>query len=248
MVLVGDEKQLDAVDAGKPFAQLQRAGMTTARMDEIMRQRDAELKEAVRASLAGEVKTAFNKLGERIAEAEPDNLAGAAAARWLMLPEEEREKTGLMAPSHSLRQQINAYIRERLVRDGAIRGPGMKTNRLVSRGLHPCRDDRGGQLRAGRHRGVSPPVQEPRGGERRTTAGARSGSGHGHRLPVIAGRRRGRVAAPARGRKPGRGGGLQEREHRAARPATASAGRGTTSLMAWSTATWRRSWRWGRKV
>ena len=61
VVLVGDEKQLDAVDAGKPFAQLQRAGMTTARMDEIMRQRDEELKEAVRASLAGEVKTAFGK-------------------------------------------------------------------------------------------------------------------------------------------------------------------------------------------
>ena len=134
VVLVGDEKQLDAVDAGKPFAQLQRAGMTTAKMDEIMRQRDEELKEAVRASLAGEVKTAFGKLGERIAEAEPDNLAGAAAARWLMLPEEEREKTGLMAPSHSLRQQINAYIRTRLVRDGAIRGPGIKTARLVSRG------------------------------------------------------------------------------------------------------------------
>ena len=35
VVLVGDEKQLDAVDAGKPFAQLQRAGMATAVMDEI---------------------------------------------------------------------------------------------------------------------------------------------------------------------------------------------------------------------
>jgi len=134
VVLVGDEKQLDAVDAGKPFAQLQRAGMRTARMDEIMRQRDEELKEAVRASLAGEVKTAFGKLGGRIAEAEPDNLAGAAAARWLMLSDEEREKTGLMAPSHRLRQQINGYIRERLVRDGAVRGPGTRIERLVSRG------------------------------------------------------------------------------------------------------------------
>ena len=47
VVLVGDEKQLDAVDAGKPFAQLQRAGMRTAVMDEIMRQRDPALKEAV---------------------------------------------------------------------------------------------------------------------------------------------------------------------------------------------------------
>ena len=40
VVLVGDAKQLDAVDAGKPFAQLQAAGMQTATMDEIMRQRD----------------------------------------------------------------------------------------------------------------------------------------------------------------------------------------------------------------
>ncbi len=36
VVLVGDAKQLDAVDAGKPFAQLQAAGMKTAVMDEIM--------------------------------------------------------------------------------------------------------------------------------------------------------------------------------------------------------------------
>ena len=47
MVLVGDEKQLGAVDAGKPFAQLQAAGMKTAVMDQIMRQRDPALKEAV---------------------------------------------------------------------------------------------------------------------------------------------------------------------------------------------------------
>ena len=40
VVLVGDAKQLDAVDAGKPFAQLQQAGMKTATMEEIMRQRD----------------------------------------------------------------------------------------------------------------------------------------------------------------------------------------------------------------
>ena len=49
VVLVGDSKQLDAVDAGKPFAQLQAAGMKTAVMDEILRQKDADLKEAVRA-------------------------------------------------------------------------------------------------------------------------------------------------------------------------------------------------------
>ena len=134
VVLVGDEKQLDAVDAGKPFAQLQREGMKTAVMDEIMRQRDPELKEAVEASLAGDVRKAFEKLGGNIAEVKPDNLAGAAAARWLALSPEERANTGLMAPSHALREGINEIVRERLVRDGVVHGPAMMGERLVSKG------------------------------------------------------------------------------------------------------------------
>ncbi len=134
IVLVGDERQLDAVDAGKPFAQLQAAGMQTAVMDEILRQRDAELKEAVRASLAGEIGKAFDRLGDRIAEVHPRNLAGAAAARWLRLSPEQRESTGLMAPSHALRREINGHIRERLARDGVIHGPAFTGGRLVSHG------------------------------------------------------------------------------------------------------------------
>ena len=134
VVLVGDEKQLDAVDAGKPFAQLQREGMKTAIMDEIMRQRDPALKAAVEASLAGNVRKAFEKLGSNIDEVKPDNLAGAAAARWLALSPEERANTGLMAPSHALREGINEIVRERLVRDGVVHGPAMQSERLVSKG------------------------------------------------------------------------------------------------------------------
>ena len=134
VVLVGDAKQLDAVDAGKPFAQLQAAGMPTAVMRDILRQQDPDLKAAVEASLAGDVERAFEKLGENVAAVKPDNLPGAAAARWLALSPEERERTGLIAPSHKLREGINAIIRERLVRDGVVRGPALTTERLVSRG------------------------------------------------------------------------------------------------------------------
>ena len=134
VVLVGDAKQLDAVDAGKPFAQLQAAGMKTATMSEIMRQREPDLKAAVEATLAGDVRRAFDKLGSNVAEVKADNLAGAAAARWLALPPEERERAGLMAPSHKIREKINAIVRERLIRKGAVCGPAFLTNRLVSRG------------------------------------------------------------------------------------------------------------------
>ena len=102
--------------------------MQTAVMDEILRQKDMELKEAVRASLAGD---AFEKLGERVAEVKADNLAGAAVARWLKLSAQERENTGLMAPSHALRRGINGHIRERLARDGVIHGPVLESERLV---------------------------------------------------------------------------------------------------------------------
>ena len=134
VVLVGDAKQLDAVDAGKPFAQLQQAGMKTAVMDQIMRQRDPDLKAAVEASLAGDVTAAFEKLGDNIAEVKPDNLAGAAAARWLKLSAEERERAGLMAPSHALRAEINGIIREQLAREGVVKGPALVNERLVSLG------------------------------------------------------------------------------------------------------------------
>ena len=134
VVLVGDSRQLDAVDAGNPFAQLQAAGMPTATMDEIMRQRDPALKEAVEASLRGNIEKAFEKLGGNVAEVKPDNIAGAVAARWLRLSEEARANTGVMAPSHELRQAINGHIRERLAREGRIHGPAMASERLVSKG------------------------------------------------------------------------------------------------------------------
>ncbi len=56
------------------------------------------------------------------------------AARWLKLSAEERERTGVMAPSHELREGINAHIRERLAREGRIAGPILQTQRLVSKG------------------------------------------------------------------------------------------------------------------
>ena len=134
VVLVGDAKQLDAVDAGKPFAQLQAAGMQTATMDEIMRQRDPALKEAVEASLKGDIEKAFEKLGSNVAEVKPDNIAGAVAAGWLRLDEEARGNTGVMAPSHELRLGINGHIRERLAREGRIHGSAIESERLVSKG------------------------------------------------------------------------------------------------------------------
>ena len=135
VVLVGDEKQLGAVEAGKPFAQLRAAGMSTVVMDEIVRQRDAELREAVCASLAGEVKTAFAKLGGHIAQVDRDAIGTHAAQRWLQLAPEQRAATGVTAPTRALRDTINETIRAQLVVEGDVAGPARQVEKLVSRGL-----------------------------------------------------------------------------------------------------------------
>ena len=47
VLLIGDTRQHQGVDAGKPFEQLQQAGMQTAQLDQIVRQKDPELLKAV---------------------------------------------------------------------------------------------------------------------------------------------------------------------------------------------------------
>src|SRR5262249_40127055 len=47
VLLVGDTRQHEAVEAGRPYKQQQEAGMETAKLGEIVRQKDPTLKEAV---------------------------------------------------------------------------------------------------------------------------------------------------------------------------------------------------------
>src|ERR1043165_6284914 len=63
LLLVGDVRQHQAVEAGSPFEQLQKHGMTTAELNEIVRQRDPELKQTV-------AKLSVRNIREAVAELE----------------------------------------------------------------------------------------------------------------------------------------------------------------------------------
>ncbi|MFZ1941063.1 MAG: AAA family ATPase, partial [Terracidiphilus sp.] len=65
VLLVGDVRQHEAVEAGRPYAQLQEAEMRTARLDEIIRQKDPALKEAVEQLARGEVREAVGNLNSQ---------------------------------------------------------------------------------------------------------------------------------------------------------------------------------------
>ena len=62
VLLVGDRRQHEAVEAGRPFAQLQDAGMKTVKLEEIVRQKDPELKQVVEQLARGEVREAVQGL------------------------------------------------------------------------------------------------------------------------------------------------------------------------------------------
>jgi conjugative relaxase-like TrwC/TraI family protein len=62
VLLVGDVRQHEAVEAGKPYSQLQEAGMPVARLDEVVRQKDPALKTAVEQLARREVGLAISNL------------------------------------------------------------------------------------------------------------------------------------------------------------------------------------------
>ena len=62
VLLVGDRRQHEAVEAGRPFAQLQDAGMKTVKLEEIVRQKDPELKRVVEQLARGNVQDAIHNL------------------------------------------------------------------------------------------------------------------------------------------------------------------------------------------
>ena len=135
LVLVGDTAQLRAVDAGQPFLQLQRAGMATAEMDDILRQRNPELRRAVVASLMGEPGKAVELLKNSVHEVAYEELGEKAARTWLALAPETRNNTLLLAPTHALRAEINTTVREALAEEGVLRGRPLIVDRLVSLGM-----------------------------------------------------------------------------------------------------------------
>jgi conjugative relaxase-like TrwC/TraI family protein len=62
VLLVGDVRQHEAVEAGRPYQQLQQAGMRTAHLDEIVRQQDPALKEVVAQLSRGQIYEAVRDL------------------------------------------------------------------------------------------------------------------------------------------------------------------------------------------
>lgn len=139
VIMVGDVQQLGSVEAGAAFAQLQGAGMETARLSEIVRQTNEATKEAVLASIEGDARKALAALdwgGGRIVESPNRAERFAAMAEYYAgLDKAARTRTLVIEPSREGRDALTADIRDALTRSGALTGPAVSMQSLANKGL-----------------------------------------------------------------------------------------------------------------
>src|SRR5579875_723442 len=119
VLLVGDRRQHEAVEAGRPFAQLQDAGMRTVKLEEIIRQKNPELKQVVEQLARGEVREAVQGLErqDRVHEiAGRDDRIAAIAKEYAKSP----EGTLVVSPDNHSRVEINLAIRAEMQERGLV--------------------------------------------------------------------------------------------------------------------------------
>ncbi|MBN9616772.1 MAG: AAA family ATPase, partial [Acidobacteriales bacterium] len=120
VLFIGDTRQHQGVEAGKPFEQLVNAGMKTTQLDQIVRQRAApELLQAVEHLSRGEVAEGITLLEQqgRVTEiADPHQRIAAIARSYAANP----DNTIVVSPDNASRRQINQAVRSELQALGTV--------------------------------------------------------------------------------------------------------------------------------
>jgi conjugative relaxase-like TrwC/TraI family protein len=132
VLLVGDRRQHEAVEAGRPFAQLQDAGMRTIKLEEIVRQKDPELKQVVEQLARGQVQDAIQNLDQqgRVHEVRGHHeRISAIAKEYAKSP----ENTLVVSPDNRSRMEINERIHAELQGKGRVSGEEHPIRTLVPR-------------------------------------------------------------------------------------------------------------------
>ncbi len=132
VLLVGDRRQHEAVEAGRPFAQLQDAGMKTVKLEEIVRQKDPELKQVVEQLARGEVREAIQNLDRqgRVHEIQGyDERIAAIAKEYAQSP----DNTLVISPDNRSRMEINERIHAEMQRSGLVSNEEHRIRTLVPR-------------------------------------------------------------------------------------------------------------------
>jgi ATP-dependent exoDNAse (exonuclease V) alpha subunit len=137
LVFVGDQKQHHAIEAGAPIRQLLANEMAVAELTTIRRQRDPELKEAVRLAAEGQTKQALEALDKRgrIAEIADSAKRYEHIAADYLQAHEAGQRTLVVSPANDERRALNEKIRNVLIDRGHIEERGRDHTIFVQRDL-----------------------------------------------------------------------------------------------------------------
>ncbi len=120
MVFAGDVRQLPAIEAGKPFDQLQRDGLATARIDENLRAQTPQMIALNQALESKDIAGAFDVLKPSTIEVAKGEVAATAASLWASLAKEDRDQTLLLASGRAMRSAGNAAAQGELKARGEL--------------------------------------------------------------------------------------------------------------------------------
>jgi ATP-dependent exoDNAse (exonuclease V) alpha subunit len=132
VLLVGDVRQHQAVEAGSPFEQLQKHGMTTVALTEIVRQPDEEQKKIVENLAVRHTPEAVAVLisrGKVIEIADEHQRFEAIAQEYAKNP----TGTLVISPANRERCELNLLIHRELQREGIVSRNDQQTTVYVSR-------------------------------------------------------------------------------------------------------------------
>jgi conjugative relaxase-like TrwC/TraI family protein len=132
VLFVGDTRQHEAVDAGRPYAQLQEAGLRAAHLDEIIRQKDPALRRAVEQLAHGEVRAAISNLDQqgRVVEIKDrQERIKEIAHEYVRFP----VHTLVVSPDNESRREINQHIHRAMQAEGKVSGDEYRVRVLYAR-------------------------------------------------------------------------------------------------------------------
>jgi ATP-dependent exoDNAse (exonuclease V) alpha subunit len=139
VLLIGDDDpnphkvgQHRSIDAGRVFQELQEAGLKTAHLNRIYRQKDPELKQVVLALRHGRTEEALDLLaGQHRIHEYPNTRERFRAMANAYL--EQPKGTLVVSPDNESRQELNSTIRGRMRECGALSADSFEFVTLVSR-------------------------------------------------------------------------------------------------------------------
>jgi len=132
VLFIGDTRQHQGVEAGKPFEQLQQAGMKTAKLDQIVRQKAPELLRAVEHLSRGEVAEGIALLEQqgRVTEiSDPQKRIASIARNYA----DSSGNTIIVSPDNASRREINQAVRSELQERGLVESENHPMRVLASR-------------------------------------------------------------------------------------------------------------------